>query len=266
MCLCGWLISSAVWSWRRCLWTVTGYLKLKFTLVFTGDSEVIMFSPCMFVCVCVCLCLSRCLSGRFHYEGLVPHKQYFAGTLLGMSSCASYFSGTHDVIDNVTRSQSRSNFEIDITPSIFELERRSKAQIVGNVNGCRSCIFNCLYKGKGGYFENFKYYTQVQFDLRYVKIVPNYAKKSIFHDDDVIDDLTGWPQSRPTIFLYKWNNNIFHDNVKPAKISSLNFLCIGIRRLWLHLYKCVFMTSLLTSPGHRVDQVLKLIYLRQYLS
>ena len=34
----------------------------------------------------------------------------------------------HDVIDDVTRSQSRSNFEIDITPSIFELERQSKAQ------------------------------------------------------------------------------------------------------------------------------------------
>ena len=88
-----------------------------------------MFSPCVFVC------LSRCLSGRFNYEGLVPHKQYFAGTLLGMSSCASYVSRTHDVIDDVTRSQGRSNFEIDISPSIFELERRSKAQNVGNAHG-----------------------------------------------------------------------------------------------------------------------------------
>ena len=77
-----------------------------------------MFSPCIFVCVClpVCLCLSRCLSGRFNYEGLAPHKQYFAGTLLGMPSCASYVSRTHDVIDDVTRSQSKSNFEIDTSP------------------------------------------------------------------------------------------------------------------------------------------------------
>ena len=29
-------------------------------------------------------------AGRFNYEGLVPHKQYFAGTLSGMSSCVSY--------------------------------------------------------------------------------------------------------------------------------------------------------------------------------
>ena len=41
------------------------------------------------------------------------------------------------------------------------------------------------------------YQTQLQFDLRYEKIVPNYAKKSFFHGDYVIDDVTGWPQSFP---------------------------------------------------------------------
>ena len=122
-------------------------------LIITRDSEVIMFSPCVFVClfvclcvcVCGCLCLSRCLSEWFNYEGLVPHKQYFAGALLGMSSCAIYVSCPHDVIDDVTRSQSRSNFEIDISPSIFELQRRSKAQNVGNAHGYLSGIFNFRY-------------------------------------------------------------------------------------------------------------------------
>ena len=109
----------------------------------TRVREVIMFSSCVFVCLFVSL--SRCLSGRFNYEGLVPHKQYFAGTLLGMSSCASYVSRTHDIIDDVTRSQSRSNFEIDISPSIFELECRSKAQNVGNAHGYRSGIVNFWY-------------------------------------------------------------------------------------------------------------------------
>ena len=56
-----------------------------------------------------------------------------------------------------------------------------------------------------------KYQTQLQSDLRYEKIVPNYAKMD-FHDDDVIDDVTEWPQSRPSIFLYIWNDNIFHEN------------------------------------------------------
>ena len=75
---------------------------------------------CLFVCLC--------LSGRFNYEGLV-----------------CYVSRTHDVIDDVTRSQNRSNFEIDISPSIFELERRSKAQNVGNAHGYLSGIFNFRY-------------------------------------------------------------------------------------------------------------------------
>ena len=48
----------------------------------------------------------------------------------------------HDVIDDVTRSQSRSNFEIHISPSILELQRRSKAQNVGNAHGYLSVIFN----------------------------------------------------------------------------------------------------------------------------
>ena len=113
----------------------------------SGDSEVVIFSPGVFVCVCVCfwLCLSRCLFGRFNYEGLVPHKQYFAGTLFGMSSCASYVSRFHDVMDDVTKSQSKSNFEIDISTSMFELERRSKAQNVGNANDYLSGIFNFRY-------------------------------------------------------------------------------------------------------------------------
>ena len=36
--------------------------------------------------------------------------------------------------------------------------------------------------------------------------------------------------------------------------------------LWLQLYKYIFMTSLMTSPGNNIGQILKLIYLRQYLS
>ena len=34
------------------------------------------------------------------------------------------------------------------------------------------------------------YYAQVQFDTGYEKSIPNYARKSIFGGDDVIDDVT----------------------------------------------------------------------------
>ena len=83
----------------------------------------------------------------------------------------------HDLIYDVTRSQNRSNFEIDISPSIFELQPQTWKD---RPKLCQKSIF----------------------------IMP----KKYFHDDDVIDDVTGWPQNRPSILLYKWNKNIFHDN------------------------------------------------------
>ena len=68
--------------------------------------------------------------------------------------------------------------------------------------------------------------------------------------------------------LYSFMNEImtfFMLTKQRGKISSLNFLCICIIRLWLRLYEYIFMTSLMTSPGHKIGQILKLIYLRHYL-
>ena len=49
----------------------------------------------------------------------------------------------------------------------------------------------------GSQFENFE--------------ISNTDFHSIFHGYDGIGDVTGCPQSRPSIFPYKWNKNIFHD-------------------------------------------------------
>ena len=90
-------------------------------------------------------------------------------------------------------------------------------------------------------------------------------QKKYFHDDDVIDDVTDWPQIWPSIFLYK-RITFFMITKQRAKISSFNFLCICIMRLWLQSYKYIFMTSLMTSRGQKMGQISKLIYLRQYFS
>ena len=50
--------------------------------------------------------------------------------------------------------------------------------------------------------KNLKYKSQLQFDLRYEKIIRNYAQ-SFFHGDDVIDDFTWWPQSFPLYYVYE---------------------------------------------------------------
>ena len=68
------------------------------------------------------------------------------------------------------------------------------------------------------------------------------------------------------LYSFIYEITFFMITKKRAKISSLNFLCICILRLWLQLYKDIFMTSLMTSPGYKIGQILKLIYLHQYLS
>ena len=116
-----------------------------------------------------------------------------------------------------------------------------------------------------GHFENFEILKQLQFDLRYEKIVPNYAPKSIFMMMTSSITSQGGLKVDP---VYSFINEIvtfFMITKQRAKISSLNFLCICIIRLWLQLYEYIFMTSLMTSPGHKIGQILKLIYLRQYL-
>ena len=114
-------------------------------------------------------------------------------------------------------------------------------------------------------FLNYKILNTPSFDPRYEKIVPNYAKR-VF---------SWWwrhrwrhrvASSRPSVFLYKWNKNIFQDNQKRSVISSLKFPYIGIMGWWLFSYKIVFMTSLMTSVGHEVGQILKLLYFQQYIS
>ena len=51
----------------------------------------------------------------------------------------------------------------------------------------------------------FNYQKQLQFNLRYEEIVPNNARKTIFHGDDVVDDVTWSSQIRP---LYSFINEI----------------------------------------------------------
>ena len=72
-------------------------------------------------------------------------NKVFLLSLLAISSCASYVSRIHNVIDHVTRSHCSSDFEIVISPSIFQLERRSKLKISELLMAIFTGIFNSRY-------------------------------------------------------------------------------------------------------------------------
>ena len=81
----------------------------------------------------------------------------------------------HDVIHDVTKSQNRSNFEIDISPSIFKLQHRSKLKmsemlmamfLVYSPSGITSGKKVCRELKMAAILKFLKYETQLQFDLR----------------------------------------------------------------------------------------------------
>ena len=51
----------------------------------------------------------------------------------------------NDIIDDAARSQSKSFIKIDVLSSIGQLERRSKAQHIGNTHGYLAGVFNFRY-------------------------------------------------------------------------------------------------------------------------
>ena len=116
------------------------------------------------------------------------------------------------------------------------------------------------------HFENFEIFNTASIWHQMWKYRPKFCQKSIFMMMTSPMTSQGGLKVGP---LYSFINEIttyVMITKKQAKISSQNFLCIGIVRLWLHLCKYIFMTPLLTSPGHKIGHIFKLIYLRQYFS
>ena len=81
--------------------------------------------------VCLSVCLSVCNVDDTGHTVKAINTKLYTYMYLGSGYMCILF-GVYDVIDDVIRSKNRSNFEIAITPSIFELECRTKSQKIGN--------------------------------------------------------------------------------------------------------------------------------------
>ena len=161
-----------------------------------------------------------------------------------------------------------SKFAFARSPSIFQQQRGSKAQniakgmniwLVYSTSGITASKKSLLRPQNGGHFENFEILNAASFWPEMWKDRPKLYQKSIFHYDDVIDDVNGWPLNRPSIFLINEIRTCFVITKKWTEISSLNFLYRGIIGLWRYshksAHKSVFITSLLASGGHKVGQI-----------
>ena len=86
-----------------------------------------------------------------------------------------------------------------------------------------------------------------------------------FCGDDVINDVTGCPESFPSIFLYKWKKEHISGNRKTER---------DITKLGVHMYHgianisyvLVWITSLMASSAPKISNKFEMQQLRQYLS
>ena len=140
------------------------WLCASYTLVCYLPKFSILASMFVWRFVCLSVCLSVCNvddTGR-----TVKAINTKLGTYMYLGSgYMCVVLGVDDVIDDVIRFTNRSNFEIAITPSIFELESRTKSNNIGNDMAYLGVWLNFRYNFRfkrspwpqnGGHFENFE--------------------------------------------------------------------------------------------------------------
>ena len=203
---------------------IVKYIWISYQILYTAQMFVTcqnfqIWQGCSFVGLCVCLsvCLFVC------YRRDTGRIVWAINTKLGTNmepvcGMSCILSGVDDVTDDVIRSKSWSNFEIVITSLIFELEHRSKVQNVGHALGFFDNVFNFRWPFRRKRSpQPYNFVILIFFEIliaasiwhQVLKDRPKLCKKKYFHGDDVIDDVTGRPQNRPSIFPYKWKMNFF---------------------------------------------------------
>ena len=118
-------------------------LIFRYVIIITRVSEVMMFSPCVFVCLWLCLCLYHDVCP----DDLTMKDWCHTNNILQVHcwGCLVVQVRFHALMTSSMTSPCHKVGQSDIFSSIFELERRSKAQNVENAHGYLSGVFNFRY-------------------------------------------------------------------------------------------------------------------------
>ena len=140
----------------------------------TSDSDVIMFSPCVFVCLFVCVWLSV-----YDCHDVCPHD------LTMKDWCHTYnILQVHSWLSLVlqmmfhalmTSSMTSAGHKVDRSLKLIYLHQYFSYSVEQKLKISEMLITILLVYPTSGITSG--YQTQLHFDLRYEKIVPNYDKK-----------------------------------------------------------------------------------------
>ena len=101
------------------------------------------------------------------------------------------YTRIHDVIDDVIRSQNKPK-NISVNISVIILIKYPKCR-----KWSRLSCWHCELKMHGGPFENVKISNTTSIWPQIWKDCPKLCYKCIFHGDDIVNDVIGWPESCP---------------------------------------------------------------------
>ena len=149
-----------------------------------------MFSPCMFVCLCVCVyvCHDVCPDDltmkdwchtnnilQVHCWGCLVVQVMFHALMTSLMT-----SQDHKIGQILKLIYLRQYLSQSINQKLKMSEMLKAIFLVYSTSGIISGKKVCRELKMAAILKILKYLTQLQSDLRYEKIVPNFAKKSIF--------------------------------------------------------------------------------------
>ena len=194
-------------------------------LVITRDIEVIMFSPCVFVCLFVCVCVVVYVCHDVCPDDLTMKDWCHTNNILQVHcwGCLVVQVMFHALLTSLMTSQDykvgqmfkliylRQYLSYSVDQKLKMSEMLMAIFLVYSTSGITSGIMFVASSKKRLFWKlwNIKHSFNLTSDMkRSSQIMP----KKVFSWWWCHRWRHGGPQSRPTIFLYKWNNNIFHDN------------------------------------------------------
>ena len=159
-------------------------------IIITHVSEVIMFSPCVFVClfVCVYVCHDVCPDDltmkdwchtnnilQVHCWGCLVVQVMFHALMTSLMT-----SQDHKIGQILKLIYLRQYLSYSIHQKLKMSEMLMAIFLLYSTSGIISGKKICRELKMAAILKILKYLTQLQSDLRYEKIVPNFAKKKVF--------------------------------------------------------------------------------------
>ena len=157
--------------------------------------------------------------------------------------------GVDDFIDDVIRSKIKLNISTSITSLIFILHLRSNA-------GMSQKAWLLAYSTAGitsnkslSWLFRKCHHVKHSFNLTFDMDRSSEMHEKFFRGDDVIDEVTRWPQIRPSLFPYEWKTHIFCDNWTTNEYFII--------KLGVHMYHGIVNMPLWISMDYIIDDVIR---------